>query len=253
MGKKVGFTSIYAESMKSDLPGLSGISTILEMFARLYYIVQQFHFQLLKVQINQHPHSGICDSVYHKISSQYWPSSGSWQYLGFSVELCIQFLSNFSHLEYIRTHIAGFVRVSLIDQNTKFLSMSYSILYVLNYFKGAYWVCISSFNRNNQHQLTPPTCRIYASVNWVNIGSDNGLSPGRRQAIIWINAAILWIGPLGTNFSEILIDIRTLSFKEMHLKMAAAKWRPFCPGRDELNNSWHYNSLTEMYIMTELK
>ena len=39
------------------------------------------------------------------------------------------------------------------------------------------------------------------------IGSDNGLSPGRRQAIIWINAGILLIGPVGTNFSEILIEI----------------------------------------------
>ena len=37
------------------------------------------------------------------------------------------------------------------------------------------------------------------------IGSDNGLSPGRRQAIIWTNAGILLIGPLGTNFNEILI------------------------------------------------
>ena len=33
------------------------------------------------------------------------------------------------------------------------------------------------------------------------IGSDNGLSPGRRQAIIWTNDGILLIGPLGTNFS----------------------------------------------------
>ena len=38
------------------------------------------------------------------------------------------------------------------------------------------------------------------------IGSDNGLSPGRRQAIIWTNAGILLIGPLGTN-NEILIEI----------------------------------------------
>ena len=29
------------------------------------------------------------------------------------------------------------------------------------------------------------------------IGSDNGLSPGRRQAIIWTNVWILLIGPLG--------------------------------------------------------
>ena len=37
------------------------------------------------------------------------------------------------------------------------------------------------------------------------IASDNGLSPGRRQAIIWTNAGILLIGPLGTNFNGILI------------------------------------------------
>ena len=34
------------------------------------------------------------------------------------------------------------------------------------------------------------------------IASDNGLSPGRRQAIIWTNAGILSIEPLGINFSE---------------------------------------------------
>ena len=33
------------------------------------------------------------------------------------------------------------------------------------------------------------------------IGSDIGLSPERRQAIIWTNAGILLIGTLGTNFS----------------------------------------------------
>ena len=40
------------------------------------------------------------------------------------------------------------------------------------------------------------------------IGSDNGLSPDRRQAIIWTNDGILLIGPLGTNLSEILIEIQ---------------------------------------------
>ena len=49
-------------------------------------------------------------------------------------------------------------------------------------------------------------------------GSDNGLSPGRRKAIIWTNAGILLIGPSETNFSEILIEIRTFSTKKMHLK-----------------------------------
>ena len=60
------------------------------------------------------------------------------------------------------------------------------------------------------------------------IDSDNGLSPGRRQAIIWTNDGILSVGPLGTNFSEILFGIQAFSFNKMHLKMSSAKWRPFC-------------------------
>ena len=106
-----------------------------------------------------------------------------------------------------------------------------------------------------------------------NIGSDNGLSPDRHRAIIWTfgclvgnrgrtvvqcikqwrtavparalsrtnylnayfwtNAAILLIGPFGTNFSETLIEIYRFSFKKMQLKMSSAKWRP-CLGLDVL-------------------
>ena len=69
------------------------------------------------------------------------------------------------------------------------------------------------------------------------IGSDNGLSPGRRQAIIWTNVGILLIGPLGTNFSEILIEIKTFSFKKMHLKMSSGKWQPSCLGLNVLRGS----------------
>ena len=68
------------------------------------------------------------------------------------------------------------------------------------------------------------------------IGSYNGLSPGRRQAIIWTNAGILLISPLGTNFSEILIEIHTFSFNNIHLKMSSVKWRPFCLCLNVLNN-----------------
>ena len=50
---------------------------------------------------------------------------------------------------------------------------------------------------------------------------------GRRQAIIWTNAIILVIGLYGTNFSEIN-EIRTFSFKKMHLNVSSVKWRPFC-------------------------
>ena len=65
------------------------------------------------------------------------------------------------------------------------------------------------------------------------IGSDNCLLPGRRQAIIWTNARILLIGPLGTNISEILFAIHTFSFKKMHLK-TSAKRCPLCLGLNML-------------------
>ena len=35
------------------------------------------------------------------------------------------------------------------------------------------------------------------------IGSDNDLSPGRSQAILWTTVGIQLIGPLATSFNEI--------------------------------------------------
>ena len=66
------------------------------------------------------------------------------------------------------------------------------------------------------------------------IGPDNGLSPGRRQAIIWTNAGIVLIRTLGTNFSEILGKTHKFSFKKMHLKMSSSKGRLFSLGLNEL-------------------
>ena len=67
--------------------------------------------------------------------------------------------------------------------------------------------------------------------------SDNGLSPVRRQAIIWTNAGTFLIGSLGTNFSEIVIEIYIFSFNKLHLKMSSAKWRPSCLGLNVLSGS----------------
>ena len=65
-------------------------------------------------------------------------------------------------------------------------------------------------------------------------GSDNGLSPGQRQAIIWTNAGILLIGPLGANFIENSIEILTFSFTKRRLKVSSANWRPFFLGPNML-------------------
>ena len=51
-----------------------------------------------------------------------------------------------------------------------------------------------------------------------------------RQAIIWANAGILLIEPLGTNLGEISIEIHTFSFKKIHLKIMSAKMRYFFLG-----------------------
>ena len=66
------------------------------------------------------------------------------------------------------------------------------------------------------------------------IGSDNGLSPVKRQVIIRTNAGMLLNGPLRTIFSEILSKIYTFNFKKMHLNISSAKWRPFCLGLNVL-------------------
>ena len=88
-----------------------------------------------------------------------------------------------------------------------------------------------------------PCCIIWSQKSWLThwgwmtyigaskvtiTGSDNGLSPGWRQAMIWTNAGILLIGPLRTNFSGISIQIHTFSFQKVHLKKSSGKWRPFC-------------------------
>ena len=74
------------------------------------------------------------------------------------------------------------------------------------------------------------------------IVSDNGLLPRRREAIIWTNAGILLIWPLGTillieplrNFNQ----YPCISLNKMHLKMSSAKSRPFFPGLYELTWVW---------------
>ena len=103
------------------------------------------------------------------------------------------------------------------------------------------WDNMAAFRRCQSCQVTTS----YVLTRWgqathlsvsklTTIGSDNGLSPDRRQSIIWTNAGILLIEPLGTKFKEILTEICTFTFKKMHLKMSSGKWRSFCLGHNVL-------------------
>ena len=97
------------------------------------------------------------------------------------------------------------------------------------------------------HSLIEAERCIHVSPTLAIIGSDNGLSPVRRQAIIWTNAVSLSIGPLGTNFSQIVFKIQTFSLKKMHLKMSSGKCRPFCRSLSNcyLNLCWPWCLTTQ--------
>ena len=128
--------------------------------------------------------------------------------------------------------------------------------------------CVTRLYQTKIHQLTakcpcwnvrfiPQTSNVsnfWALTHWgrvtpicvgeiIIIGSDNGLSPDRCQAIIWTNAGLLSIEPLQTYFSENLIKIQPFSLKKMHMKMSSAKWRPSCLG---------LNALTQCGFVTQM-
>ena len=105
------------------------------------------------------------------------------------------------------------------------------------FFKGIPLIVTTKSSKANLNPLTHWGRVTHICVsNLTIIGSDNGLSPDWRQAIIWTNAGIFLIGPLGTNFSEVLVEIITFSFKKMYLKLSSAKWCPFCLGLNVLTH-----------------
>ena len=94
----------------------------------------------------------------------------------------------------------------------------------------------------NQARISP----MLVASGWFRPGSRT-LWHGPHQAIIWTNDEILLIVPLGTNLSKILIQIHTFSFKKIHLKMSAGKWRIFCLGLNVL-----IDTLCANFVNTQL-
>ena len=97
-----------------------------------------------------------------------------------------------------------------------------------------YHICTATFHSPGLDSLTHWGRVMHICVSKLTIiGSDNGLSPPNHYLNEWWNIVI---GPLGTNFSEILSEINTFSFKKMHLKTSSVKWRPFCLGFNVLRS-----------------
>ena len=126
-----------------------------------------------------------------------------------------------------------------------------------SHYRNRCWIIINCTQKNKRqwqfHQDAIICFTIYTLIhlsrvkhicvgNLTIIGSDNGLSPDRRQAITWTSVGLLLIAPLGTNFSEIVIKIHTFSFKKQPLfwlgpivyKIWSAKYGTFRWGHNVL-------------------
>ena len=136
-----------------------------------------------------------------------------------------------------------------LTKDTPYLALSGELWSVFYEYFNRNWSCYKGFLLFWSRCLTHWGWVTHICISKLTIiGSDNGLSPGRRQAIIWTNAQILLIVPLGTNFSEILTEIYKFSFKKMHLKMLYGKWQTSCLGLNVLDRhtiSFPYGSNLE--------
>ena len=87
--------------------------------------------------------------------------------------------------------------------------------------------------------------------NLTTIRSDNGLSPGRRQAIIRTKCWNIVNSNLRNKFQWNLKRNSLFSFKKMHLKMSSGKWQPFCLSLNVLNQGgikpgWTYHKFNRV-------
>ena len=130
------------------------------------------------------------------------------------------------------------------------LKLRIKFIYVSGMWSGCWWldgarqgVSIHSFHPvfpgllSFQHPRSWPIeaeWRIFVSVNCNVLGSDNGMSPGRHQAIIW-NNDLLSIGPVRRIFGEIWLKYTNFHTRKW-IKMPV-KWRSFCFGLDVLTLS----------------
>ena len=80
------------------------------------------------------------------------------------------------------------------------------------------------------------------------MGSNNGLSPGRRQAIIWTNTGI---GSLGIHFSAFLREIQIFSFKKVHLNESSAKSQPFLSRPQCVKPQYPISTVYSFYLLCD--
>ena len=96
-----------------------------------------------------------------------------------------------------------------IDNKFKSIFANISILWVF------IQLCQYFFRTFYQHGITH-----WGRVTHICVGKLTIISPGRRQAIIWTNAKILLIGPIGIKLNENLFEMYAFWFE----KISASMW-----------------------------
>ena len=98
--------------------------------------------------------------------------------------------------------VVGIIMSKLLKTDTPYMVIWYKIWSVL-------WVKPLRQSDAYMHQSTSYHLFRQCLVSW----------PASSH-FLWTNAGILLVEPSGTNFSGILIEIHTFSFKKMHVKMS---------------------------------
>ena len=98
----------------------------------------------------------------------------------------------------------------------------YTCIFVVLHSQVSGQISLKYWNKQNWHTLAHRGWVMHTGIcigNLTIIDSDNGLSPGWHQAIIWTNTPVVLIGPVGKTSSDILIKIHLFPVKKMHLKL----------------------------------
>ena len=88
------------------------------------------------------------------------------------------------------------------------------------------WTTWVIMNLIYEEPLTHRSRVINEPVNYAITGSDNALSPLRRQAIIWTNTGLWLIGTVEKTFTGHWIEMQQFVYNKMHLEVVAILSHP---------------------------
>ena len=134
-----------------------------------------------------------------------------------SIRKCLQNIGHF--VNYVNCHLSFFGGLLVVNQFwlMKWICAEQATGHCLNKLKGISLYLLMPSDAFMGHQHRP------------------SLMSNRRQVIIWTSAELLSIGPLGTNFRQIVFGNQTFLLKKIYLKILFEKCWSFCLGLNLLN------------------